>query len=157
MTTVARAKPGPGPREAKGRQRWSQAAQPAAADPAVASELAIQTRRLTKVYRKGSTAVLAPVGHGAWTGFVCAVLWRERERGAPTSHAVLAVGGAFLSAAVLHAVWDSLAGASGAAPVESLGLELLSLCVAIASLVLFVHVLREASHPHSPAVAEQPD
>jgi len=24
--------------------------------------------------------LLSPAGHAAWTGFVCAVLWRERER-----------------------------------------------------------------------------
>jgi RsiW-degrading membrane proteinase PrsW (M82 family) len=45
----------------------------------------------------------SPAGHAAWTGLVCAVLWRER-----TGHAVLnaKVVGAFATAVVLHALWD---------------------------------------------------
>ncbi len=48
--------------------------------------------------------LLSPAGHAAWTGFVCAVLWRQRQRtGHPLS---LAVIGAFLLAIVLHSIWD---------------------------------------------------
>ncbi|MFH1002759.1 MAG: PrsW family intramembrane metalloprotease [Chloroflexota bacterium] len=48
---------------------------------------------------------LSPAGHAAWTGFVCAVLWRERER---KGHAVINwnVIGAFIIAILLHALWD---------------------------------------------------
>jgi RsiW-degrading membrane proteinase PrsW (M82 family) len=44
--------------------------------------------------------VLAPAGHGAWTGIVCAMLWRARERSAwaivPAAFVVL-----------LHALWGA--------------------------------------------------
>ena len=58
---------------------------------------------------------LSPAGHAAWTGFVCAVLWRERER---QGHVAInwAVIGAFILAVVLHIVWDivnSIGGATG--------------------------------------------
>ncbi|MDO8491009.1 MAG: PrsW family intramembrane metalloprotease, partial [Dehalococcoidia bacterium] len=51
--------------------------------------------------------LLSPAGHAAWTGFVCAVLWRERERAQrPTLN--LAVASAFALAVVLHALWNIL-------------------------------------------------
>jgi RsiW-degrading membrane proteinase PrsW (M82 family) len=48
---------------------------------------------------------ISPAGHAAWTGFLCAVLWRERER---KGHAVINfnIVAAFIMAVVLHAVWD---------------------------------------------------
>lgn len=47
---------------------------------------------------------LSPAGHAAWTGFVCAVLWRQRQR---TGHILgLPVIGAFLVAVLLHAMWN---------------------------------------------------
>jgi RsiW-degrading membrane proteinase PrsW (M82 family) len=49
--------------------------------------------------------VLSPAGHGAWTGFVCAMLWRSRERPMPGTK--LAVLAAFIIVVTLHAVWDS--------------------------------------------------
>jgi len=49
--------------------------------------------------------LLSPAGHVAWTGLVCAVLWRERQK---AGHAVvnLSVMAAFLLAVTLHATWD---------------------------------------------------
>ncbi len=48
--------------------------------------------------------LLSPSGHAAWTGFVCAVLWRQRQlKGHPLG---LSVIGAFLLTIVLHALWD---------------------------------------------------
>lgn len=49
--------------------------------------------------------LLSPAGHAAWTGLVCAVLWRERMR---RGHTVLnlAVIGAFLLAVALHTAWN---------------------------------------------------
>lgn len=44
--------------------------------------------------------LLSPVGHAAWTGFVCAALWR-RPLSWPT------VAAAFATAVALHALWDS--------------------------------------------------
>jgi RsiW-degrading membrane proteinase PrsW (M82 family) len=49
--------------------------------------------------------VLSPASHGAWTGFVCAMLWRSRLR--PTPGAKAAFLAAFIAAATLHALWDS--------------------------------------------------
>ena len=48
--------------------------------------------------------LLSPSGHAAWTGFVCAVLWRQRQKtGKWFGWPVL---GAYVLAIVLHAVWD---------------------------------------------------
>src|SRR5215208_5636305 len=85
----------------------------------------------------------SPAGHMAWTGVVCAVLWRERlEKG----HAVLdwRVGGAFLSVVVLHALWDTFASLRSATFVEFLGVAFLSMLVAVVSLVLLLRRVREA-------------
>jgi protease PrsW len=51
----------------------------------------------------------SPAGHMAWTGLVCAVLWRERLK---AGHATFnwRVGGAYATAVVLHALWDTFAG-----------------------------------------------
>ena len=46
--------------------------------------------------------VLAPAGHGAWTGVVCAMLWRARERSAWATVPV-----AFVAVVLLHALWDA--------------------------------------------------
>ena len=50
---------------------------------------------------------LSPAGHAAWTGFFCAVLWRERERkGKITIN--LPVITAFVLAVLLHSAWNIL-------------------------------------------------
>lgn len=48
--------------------------------------------------------LLSPSGHAAWTGFICAVLWRQRQ--ITGSWLGLPVIGAFVLAVVLHALWD---------------------------------------------------
>jgi RsiW-degrading membrane proteinase PrsW (M82 family) len=85
----------------------------------------------------------SPAGHMAWTGLVCAVLWRERLK---VGHATLdwRVLGAFLTAVVLHALWDTFASVRSATFVEFLSVELLSLLVALISLVLLLRRVREA-------------
>ncbi len=50
--------------------------------------------------------VLAPAGHVAWTGLVCAALWGMRSWRNPAL-GILAVLGAYLSVIVLHAGWDT--------------------------------------------------
>jgi len=49
--------------------------------------------------------LLSPAGHVTWTGLVCAILWRERQK---AGHAVinLSVLAAFLMAVVLHTAWN---------------------------------------------------
>jgi protease PrsW len=49
--------------------------------------------------------VLAPAGHGAWTGFAAAMLWRTRLRPGPRSKIAFAL--AFLTVVVLHGLWDA--------------------------------------------------
>ena len=49
--------------------------------------------------------VLAPAGHAAWTGLMCAALWHARLRPGVRSAAV--VVGAFLTVVTLHALWDA--------------------------------------------------
>jgi protease PrsW len=85
----------------------------------------------------------SPAGHMSWTGLVCAVLWRERLK---AGHATLnwRVGGAFLTAVVLHALWDTFASIRSATFVEFLGVAFLSLLVAVVSLVLLLRRVREA-------------
>jgi protease PrsW len=85
----------------------------------------------------------SPAGHMAWTGLVCAVLWRERIK-AGRAILNLRVGGAFLTAVVLHALWDTFATLRSATFVGALSIELVSLLVAIFSLVLLFRRVREA-------------
>jgi protease PrsW len=85
----------------------------------------------------------SPAGHMAWTGLVCAVLWRERLK---VGHATLnwRVFGAFLTAVVLHALWDTFASLRSATFVDFLGVAFLSLLVAVVSLMLLLRRVREA-------------
>jgi RsiW-degrading membrane proteinase PrsW (M82 family) len=85
----------------------------------------------------------SPAGHMSWTGLVCAVLWRERLK---VGHATLnwRVGGAFLMAVLLHALWDTVASLRSATFVGSLGIGFLSLLVALVGLVLLIRRVREA-------------
>ncbi len=50
-------------------------------------------------------ALLSPAGHVAWTGMVCAALWRTTDPGRRWKIPVLV--GAFLLAVALHATWDN--------------------------------------------------
>jgi RsiW-degrading membrane proteinase PrsW (M82 family) len=49
--------------------------------------------------------VLSPAGHGAWTGLVCAMLWRAREHPSPAATASVPL--AFVTVVLLHATWDA--------------------------------------------------
>ena len=48
--------------------------------------------------------LLSPSGHAAWTGFVCAVLWRQRQLSGRLFGPLVIV--AFLVAVGLHTLWD---------------------------------------------------
>src|SRR5215208_2824681 len=89
--------------------------------------------------------LMSPAGHAAWTGLVCAVLWRERVK---TGHATVnwRVGGAFATAVILHALCDTFAGMKSATFVGFLSIQLVSLLIAIISLTLLIRRVREASH-----------
>jgi protease PrsW len=54
------------------------------------------------------------------------------------------VGGAFLTAVVLHALWDTFASVRSATFVGFLSIELVSLLIALLSLILLIRRVREA-------------
>jgi RsiW-degrading membrane proteinase PrsW (M82 family) len=85
----------------------------------------------------------SPAGHIAWTGLVCAVLWRERLR---AGHATFnwRVGGAFATAVILHALWDTFASVRSSTLAGFLGIEFVSLLTALVSLMLLIRRVREA-------------
>ena len=85
----------------------------------------------------------SPAGHIAWTGLVCAVLWRERLKAA---HATFnwRVGGAFVTAVILHALWDTFASMKSSTLVGFLSIEVITLLLAIISLTLLIRLVREA-------------
>ena len=87
--------------------------------------------------------LMSPAGHAAWTGLVCAVLWRERLK---AGHATFnwRVGGAFATAVILHALWDSFASMRSASFAAFLSIHLVSLLIALVSLTLLIRRLREA-------------
>ncbi|MFY9812839.1 MAG: PrsW family intramembrane metalloprotease [Dehalococcoidales bacterium] len=81
--------------------------------------------------------LLSPVGHAAWTGLVCAVLWRQREKTGKILRPV--VFSVFLLAVVLHALWD-ISGTSSNVTVNYLGYS----AVGVVSLTLLILRLRDA-------------
>ena len=86
--------------------------------------------------------LLSPAGHAAWTGLVCAQLWRERQR---TNRILsLSVIGMFILAIVLHTLWD-IVGSMNANTLGSFILMMLGLLVVIIiSLVLLFRRFRRA-------------
>jgi protease PrsW len=102
-------------------------------------------------------ALLSPAGHIAWTGIICAVLWRERERAGHVTFN-LKVLATFVVVILLHDLFDLGAFFVEGEPPEELGLVMSSevagiaywgglavfLIIAIVSLVLFFYRLREA-------------
>ena len=81
--------------------------------------------------------LFAPVGHAAWTGLVCAALWRQREKtGRLISFGAI---GVFILAVALHAVWD-IAGTAKQAWIAYIGF----VGIGAVSLTLLILRLREA-------------
>jgi RsiW-degrading membrane proteinase PrsW (M82 family) len=90
--------------------------------------------------------LLSPAGHAAWTGFVCAILWRERNRGWGKRSNLL-IAGAFLLAVVLHSVWDIVNSLSSQTIIQFIILILGNLVIAAVSLTLLFRRLRESCLP----------
>jgi RsiW-degrading membrane proteinase PrsW (M82 family) len=88
--------------------------------------------------------LLSPAGHGAWTGLVCAVLWREREK-AGRRIVNLPVAAAFTAAVLFHAFWDIFSSQTGPTLIEGVGIELGSAAIALTSLGLLFHMVNEAA------------
>jgi protease PrsW len=55
--------------------------------------------------------LLAPAGHTAWTGLVCAALWQAAAR--PGARSLLAPVATYLAVVVLHTAWDFFNSAVG--------------------------------------------
>ena len=81
--------------------------------------------------------LMSPAGHASWTGLVCAVLWRERLK---AGRAIVnwRVVAAFLTAVVLHALWDTFNSLQGV-------VALLGLGIALVSLIFLIRRIREAA------------
>ena len=80
---------------------------------------------------------LSPAGHAAWTGFVCALLWRERERtGEVTVNGKII--GAFLLVVVLHTLWNLTNTIPTHTNLEITFNILMNIVIAAASLVLIL-------------------
>jgi RsiW-degrading membrane proteinase PrsW (M82 family) len=111
----------------------------------IQSRGSLGTLELTLLVR----GLLSPAGHAAWTGLVCAVLWRERER---LGRTVIdrAVIGAFVTAVFLHALWDGFTTRLGATGVPPLGIALAGLAIAQLSLTLLLRRVGEARRGPNP-------
>ena len=86
---------------------------------------------------------LSPAGHAAWTGFLCAVLWRERER-----HGRVVVNwqviGAFILAVALHILWNTVNSLSSETTAQFAVLVIANLVLAGFSLMLVIRRYLEA-------------
>jgi RsiW-degrading membrane proteinase PrsW (M82 family) len=93
--------------------------------------------------------LMSPAGHAAWTGIVCSTFWRERER---LGHAVVnrAVVGAFLTAVLLHALWDSFILLHEHSRIPLLEMAIGSLTIAALSLTLLIQRVDEARRDARP-------
>jgi RsiW-degrading membrane proteinase PrsW (M82 family) len=108
------------------------------------SQGAVGNFELTLVVR----ALLSPVGHAAWTGLVCAVIWRQRER-AGRAVPGWPVVGAFIAAVLLHTAWNVTASLTSRTSIHWIGVELLGLmAIGLTSLVLLIWRMREAGLRH---------
>ncbi len=108
------------------------------------SEGSITALQTTLIVR----ALIAPVGHAAWTGLVCAVIWRERER---AGRRVLnwQVASAFLVAIALHTAWNTAGSLTGVAEAAWVGYGIIGLImVGAISLILLIQRMREAGLRH---------
>jgi protease PrsW len=93
-------------------------------------------------------ALFAPVGHAAWTGLACAVIWRERQR-AGRNVLNWAVVGAFLVAVLLHTAWNTMASLTDHTSIGWVGIEFIGLIVVgLVSLVILIRRMREAGLRH---------
>lgn len=87
--------------------------------------------------------LLSPAGHAAWTGLVCAVIWRERERKGRGLLSIPVIG-AFILAVVLHTLWDTVNSLGGPTATQFIIVILGNIAIAGISLTLLIRRMREA-------------
>jgi RsiW-degrading membrane proteinase PrsW (M82 family) len=86
--------------------------------------------------------LLSPSGHAAWTGFVCATLWHQRQI---NQHPLgLSVIGAFILAVVLHALWDMVSSMNVQATAQFVVYIIGLLLIMAVSLFLIIWRFRKA-------------
>lgn len=90
-------------------------------------------------------AFFSPAGHAVWTGYVCGVLWRERDC---KGRFVLSppIVGAFFLAVILHASWNIIGSSEIAAGLMIPGL----IFIAALSVTLLVRRFQEARRRECP-------
>ncbi|MGD0765319.1 MAG: PrsW family intramembrane metalloprotease [Dehalococcoidia bacterium] len=88
--------------------------------------------------------LISPAGHGAWTGLVCAYLWREREN-VGRRILDLPLAGAFSAAVILHTLWDVFNTQTEPSVLEAAGIEIGSGIIALLGLALLFHMVNEAA------------
>jgi RsiW-degrading membrane proteinase PrsW (M82 family) len=86
--------------------------------------------------------LLSPSGHAAWTGFVCAILWRHRQ--ATGKVFGVSVAGAYIVAVLLHALWDIINSSNPQTTGDFIVFGVLLLLVVAASLTLILWRFRRA-------------
>lgn len=88
--------------------------------------------------------LLSPVGHAAWTGYVCAVIWLERGR----AHRLIlnrAILSAFIVVVLLHTAWDAFGSITSRTSTALVATEYIGLAaVALISVALFVWRINQA-------------
>ncbi|MFC1894152.1 PrsW family intramembrane metalloprotease [Chloroflexota bacterium] len=87
--------------------------------------------------------LLSPAGHAAWTGFVCAIIWHEREK---KGRGILSFAtiGAFVLAVVLHALWDIINSIGGQTTNQFIIILIGNIVIAAISLFLIIRRFRKA-------------
>jgi RsiW-degrading membrane proteinase PrsW (M82 family) len=89
--------------------------------------------------------LLSPLGHAAWTGYVCAVIWHERERGRHHLYFNRAILTALVVAVLLHTAWDAFGTITSRTSIELKATEYIGLfVVALISLALFAWRMNHA-------------
>lgn len=87
--------------------------------------------------------ILSPAGHAAWTGLVCAVIWRQRQNKGSGLFSWAAFG-AFLAAVLLHTLWNLFNSLPGESPGTVITVLVSNIILASISLFLLIRRLREA-------------
>jgi len=87
--------------------------------------------------------LLSPAGHAAWTGFVCAVLWREREKKGRVAINFKVIR-AFILAIILHTLWNGINSLGGPTVLQFIIVITGSVIIAGISLTLVILKYREA-------------
>jgi protease PrsW len=89
--------------------------------------------------------LLSPVGHAAWTGYVCAVIWWEREGGQYHLYFNRAIWAAFIVAVLLHTAWDEFGTITSRTSIGLKATDYIGLfVVALISLALFAWKMNQA-------------